>query len=135
MGRDYDMVGGGGGVKSSVFYPSPLDVDHDTNEDLYARQKAWAELEREQDEVKQNIKSLMRRAPQSTEIDNPLAGGIVSLKNPSSSNYKVPQDVMLEKKHSKQFDDLQARDGSRSRGTLPNAEVGNTDFGYIDDYQ
>lgn len=88
VGKDYDYLGGG--VKSSLFYPSPLDVDNDTNEDLYARQKAWAELEREQDEVKQNIKSLMRRAPQSTEIDNPLSAGVVSLKNPTKSNYKVP---------------------------------------------
>ena len=46
VGRDYD-TGYGGGVKSSMFYPSPLDVDQDTNEELYSRQKAWAELERE----------------------------------------------------------------------------------------
>ena len=96
-GRDIDTAG----VKGSLFYPSPIDVDNDTHDDLYQRQKAWAELEREQDEVKQNIKSLMRRAPQSTEIDNPLSGGVISVKNPTTSNYKVPQDVMLEKKHSK----------------------------------
>lgn len=45
VGRDLDTVTGG--VNSNLFYPSPLDVDQDTNEDLYARQKAWAELERE----------------------------------------------------------------------------------------
>jgi len=35
------------GVKSSVFYPSALDVDNDTTDQLYQRKKAWAELERE----------------------------------------------------------------------------------------
>ena len=45
VGRDIDTVTGG--LKSDVFYPSPLDVDLDTNEELYARKKAWADLERE----------------------------------------------------------------------------------------
>lgn len=35
VGRDLDTVTGG--VNSNLFYPSPLDVDQDTNEDLYAR--------------------------------------------------------------------------------------------------
>lgn len=61
----------------------------------------------------------MRRAPQSTEIDNPLSAGVVSLKHATSSNYKVPQDVMLEKKHSKQFEDLQPREAIKTRGALP----------------
>ena len=97
-GRDIDTVTGG--VKGHVFYPA-LDVDNDVTEELYARKKAWADLEREQEDVKQNIKSLMRRAPQSAEIDNPLAAGIVSTKNQGDSNYRVPQDVMLERKHSR----------------------------------
>lgn len=136
-GRDIDTVTGG--VKSNVFYPAPLDFDHDTNEELYARKKAWADLEREQDEVKQNIKSLMRRAPQSTEIDNPLSAGVVSAKNPVSSNYRVPQDVMLEQKHSRQFEDLQARelrpDGQRSRDPLHAAEGGASDNVFSEDYK
>ena len=47
-------------------YPSAINVDNDTNEEIFNRKKAWAELEREQDEVKSNIKSLMRKAPEST---------------------------------------------------------------------
>ena len=77
--RDDDWLGTGygGGVKSSTFYPSAAgggnyDFDNDINEDLMHRKKAWAELEREQDEVKSNIKSLMRKAPESQEMDNPL---------------------------------------------------------------
>ena len=35
------------------------------------RKKAWAELEREQNEVKRNIKSLMRFEPGTRVIDDP----------------------------------------------------------------
>ena len=37
----------GKGVKNTVFYPSAIDVDNDTTDELYQRKKAWAELERE----------------------------------------------------------------------------------------
>ena len=105
-GKDDDLYGLG--VKSSTFYPSPLDVDNDTGTDLYNRKKAWAELEKEQDEVKSNIKSLMRKAPESTVIDNPLLAERMSNKTYSQpSNYKVPQDVILEKKHQKQMSEIQ----------------------------
>jgi hypothetical protein len=60
-------------IGSSTFYkPNALDIDNDTNEDIFNRKKAWAELEREQDEVRSNIRSLMRKAPESNEIENPL---------------------------------------------------------------
>ena len=87
------------GVKSSVFYPSALDVDNDTTDQLYQRKKAWAELDREQDEVKHNIKSLMRKAPESNQIDNPLFAERINGKGQEPSNYRVPQDVILERKH------------------------------------
>lgn len=74
---------------------------------------------------------MMRRAPQSTEIDNPLSAGIVSLKDPASTNYRVPQDVILEQKHARQFEDLQARDvrqeGQRDKELLHAAEGGAAD--------
>lgn len=42
----------------------------------------------------------MRRAPESVEIDNPLlAGRMSNKKSEVASNYRVPQDVILEKKH------------------------------------
>jgi hypothetical protein len=106
-GRDDDLFARPG-VKSSTFYQSPLDIDNDTGSDLFARKKAWADLEKEQDEVKSNIKSLMRKAPESNEIDNPLLAERMSGKTyQNPSNYKVPQDVILEKKHSKQMNDIQ----------------------------
>jgi hypothetical protein len=51
LGRDFgkndDEYFGGGAVKSSTFYPQALDVDNDTGDEIFARKKAWAELERE----------------------------------------------------------------------------------------
>lgn len=46
----------------------------------------------------------MRKAPESQEIDNPMLAGRVKGSN-QESNYKVPQDVMLEKKHQRQLDE------------------------------
>lgn len=58
-----------------------LDIDNDLNEQLFNRKKAWADLEREGDEVKSNIKGLLRKTPQSTEIDNPLLSDVVRVKS------------------------------------------------------
>lgn len=41
------------------------------SEEILERKKAWAELEREQNEVKRNIKSLMRFEPGTRVIDDP----------------------------------------------------------------
>jgi len=57
-----------------------LDVDNDLGDEIFQRKKAWAELEREQDEVKSNLKSLMRKAPESVEMDNPLLAARMSNK-------------------------------------------------------
>ena len=79
-----------------------LDIDNDLNDELFSRKKAWADLEREGDEVKANIKGLLRKTPQSTEIENPLLSDVVRVKNqPSQPVYRVPQDIMLEEKHNK----------------------------------
>ena len=49
----------------------------------------------------------MRKAPESVEMDNPLLAGRMSNKSSQPSNYRVPQDVILEKKHQAQMDDIQ----------------------------
>jgi len=61
-----------------------LDIDNDLNDELYSRKKAWADLEREGNEVKANIKGLLRKQPQSTEIDNPLLADVVRVKSQPS---------------------------------------------------
>lgn len=84
-------------IKASVFYPSSYDRDGDNGDDILERKKAWAELEREQDEVKSNIRSLMRKAPESKEMENPLlAERVIQKREPSASSYRVPQDIILE---------------------------------------
>lgn len=98
-----------------MFYPGALDIDNETGEEIFARKRAWAELEKEQDEVKSNIKSLMRKAPESVEIDNPmLAERIGNNHSKQPANYRVPQDVILEKKHQKQLEDIKRDQPSSS---------------------
>lgn len=47
--------------------------DADTESDaILERKRAWAELEREQEEVKRNIKSLLKTAPESRVMDGPI---------------------------------------------------------------
>lgn len=36
------------------------------------RKKAWAELEREEDEVKRSIKSILKAAPESRVMEDPI---------------------------------------------------------------
>jgi hypothetical protein len=65
-------------VPSTTFYENNdvgaggYDSDQAQNEDLLKRKRAWAELEREQDEVKRNIKSILKTAPESRVMDDPI---------------------------------------------------------------
>ena len=75
-----------------VNYHNPggaLDVDNDINEEIFNRKKAWAELEREQEDVKSNIRQLMRKAPESNVIENPLLAERIQ-PSESKQNYRVP---------------------------------------------
>jgi cell division protein FtsB len=49
-----------------------MDDSDESDGGIIERKKAWAELEREQDEVKRNIKSLMRTNPESRVMDDPM---------------------------------------------------------------
>lgn len=102
LGQDFYGGNDDAHLGPSTFYPSPLGIDNDTNEEIFTRKKAWAELEREQDDVKSNIKTLMRKAPESNVIENPLLAQRMTPKEPKSA-YRVPQDIILEKKHNSEF--------------------------------
>ena len=39
---------------------------------MIKRKRAWAELEREQDEVKRSIKSILKTAPESRVMEDPI---------------------------------------------------------------
>jgi len=97
MGRD--MGGGredlfGHEAKGSTFYPSALNIDDDTTDQFKTRKKAWEELEREQEESKNNIKNLMRNAKADQGKPYGFNDGAV---------YNVPQDLITEKRQSDQF--------------------------------
>ena len=49
-----------------------LSGGEDDEEEMVQRKRAWAELEREQDEVKRNIKSILKTAPESRVMDDPI---------------------------------------------------------------
>lgn len=46
--------------------------DSDEGEGLLERKRAWAELEREQAEIKRNIRGLMKTTPESRAIEDPM---------------------------------------------------------------
>jgi hypothetical protein len=61
-------------VPANAFYNDDEDCEDSDghNDELLKRKKAWAELEREQDEVKRNIKSILKTAPESRVMDDPI---------------------------------------------------------------
>jgi len=97
MGRD--LGGGredlfGHEAKGPSFYPSALNIDDDTTDQFKTRKKAWEELEREQEESKNNIKNLMRNAKADQGKPYGFNDNVV---------YNVPQDLITEKRQSDQF--------------------------------
>jgi hypothetical protein len=72
----------------------------------------------------------MRKAPESNELDNPLLADRIGPKD-SQSNYRVPQDIVLENKHKQQMETFsrvqEARDAptavAQKRHSEPAAKV------------
>ena len=115
-GREDDYSTEIGGGRRPAF-----EIDNDVNEEIFNRKKAWAELEREQDEVKSNIKQLMRKAPESNELDNPLMADRLSPKE-SKQRYRVPQDVILEQQHQTKLDSV-VKERPKSTDKAPTASA------------
>lgn len=94
LGRNFgnlDLLGEG--VKSNVFYPKPEEQEN-TLDELNDRKKAWAELERESQAVKHNIKSVMNKAHQATgDFDNNLMNDLFKAKTQG----KVHKTILEEK--------------------------------------
>lgn len=67
-----------GGPSFMAFHPQPLYQGGAEGDEILERKKAWAELEREQAEVKRNIKTLMRTEPGTLVIDDPSIADRVS---------------------------------------------------------
>lgn len=67
-------------------------------EEILERKKAWAELEREQNEVKRNIKSLMRFEPGTRVIDDPALADRVTGVRMAPQSYNTAEDLATEKR-------------------------------------
>ena len=68
------------------------------SEEILERKKAWAELEREQDEVKRNIKSLMRFEPGTRVIDDPALADRVTGVRMAPQTYETAEDLATMKR-------------------------------------
>ena len=84
------------GVATHYGGAAPMNAAIDDKE-ILDRKKAWAELEREQTEVKRNIKSLMKFEPGSRVIDDPALAQRVSGVRMNPQNYDTAEDRVLEK--------------------------------------
>ncbi len=62
------------GIKNNVFYGNDTEIDNDGNEQLLTRKKAWADLDKQYDDVKSNMKTLMRRNPEHTDSGAHILG-------------------------------------------------------------
>ena len=82
----------------SAFHPPPAydgisTVNAAENEEILARKQAWAELEREQNEVKRNIKSLMKMEPSTRMIDDPGLADRVTNVRMAPQTYETAEDL------------------------------------------
>ena len=85
------------------FYPSQKydgvsAVNAVEGEEILERKKAWAELEREQNEVKRNIKSLMRFEPGTRVIDDAGLAERVTGVRMTPQSYETAEDLATEKR-------------------------------------
>ena len=92
----------------TAFHPPPAydggsAVNAAESEEILERKKAWAELEREQNDVRRNIKSLMKFEPSTRVIDEPsLAERITNVRQQPMS-YETAEDLATEKRMQSQF--------------------------------
>ena len=72
--------------------------DMEGSEEILKRKKAWAELEREQDEIKKNIKSLMKTKPESRAMDDPIMAERVRGNSLNPQKYAYEETALEDKK-------------------------------------
>ena len=106
-----ESVVGTGKVSHNHFYgnfrsDSALDRATDSdggNEDsdsetILKRKQAWAELEREEQEVKRNIRGLMKTAPETRVIDDPMLADRVRNVRYEPAQYNIEEKTREEKR-------------------------------------
>ena len=85
------------GPTFTSFYPQP-NIGAVDGEEILERKKAWAELEREQAEVKRNIKTLMRLEPSTMAIEDPSIADRVSNVRMQPQKYETAEDRATERR-------------------------------------
>ena len=91
---DEEAIDLAAGVAS--FYPqSRPDILATDDKEILDRKKAWAELEREQTEVKRNIKSLYRFEPGARVIDDPALAQRVTGARMNPQTYETAEDQVF----------------------------------------
>eukprot|EP00347_Sterkiella_histriomuscorum_P022258 403331120 len=98
--------------------------DSDESEAILKRKQAWAELEREQEEVKRNIKSLMKTAPESRVIEDPMLADRVRNVRYEPAQYNQSEQTREEKKQ-KQSQTLKHQDSNSSKDQDDNKKHSN----------
>ena len=68
------------------------------DKEILDRKKAWAELEREQTDLKRNVKSLFRFEPGARAIDDPALAQRVTGARLNPQTYETAEDKVFEKK-------------------------------------
>jgi len=72
-------------------------------EEILERKKAWAELEREQNEVKRSIKSLMKFEPGTRVIDDPSLADRITNVRMAPQSYETAEDLATLNRMQSQF--------------------------------
>lgn len=96
------------------FYPGHMEEEEDDDE-IAKRKQAWAELEREQAEIKRNIKSLMKMAPEARVTDDPMLADRVRNVRYEPQKYNYDDEDKETKKQNKLKEDLKKEEKPSSK--------------------
>lgn len=94
-------------------------MDNDTNVEIFNRKKAWAELEREQDQIKSNIKTLMRKGPD-PEMDSALLAQRIASRDQTQTS-KAPETKSKSERKTSGNDRSKSRENDGRRAAEPAA--------------
>lgn len=106
-------------IQHRHFYPKSDYEDESEGDDIIERKRAWAELDREQQEVKRNIKSLMRMAPESRVLDDPMLADRVRNVRYEPKQYNHEEEIMGDKKYSKLKEEVKREEKAAAKQSEP----------------
>ena len=115
-----------GKVPANTFYDDGGydESDDASNEDLLKRKRAWADLEREQEEVKRNIKSILKTAPESRVMDDPIMADRVRGVRYAPQSYQENE----EKPEAKRLKEALKKEESKANAIVDNSVSHSSSF-------